>query len=91
MSTQDTSSEQAEKQEKTNSEQTKKQEAGGSQGKSSSPANVFEFLRKSNIINSDMPLKTLFESIEALQPDPSSGWGVVGDSGHLVLVWKGQQ
>jgi hypothetical protein len=75
----------------TNAEQAANKEAGGSQEKSSSPANVFEFLRKSNIINMDMPLKTLFESIETLQPDPSTGWGVVGDSGHLVLVWKGQQ
>jgi hypothetical protein len=73
-----------------NTEQTANQEAGSSQEKSSSPANVFEFLRKSNIINMDMPLKTLFESVEALQPDPSAGWGVVGDSGHLVLVWKGK-
>ena len=75
----------------TDVEQAANQEAGSSQEKSSSPANVFEFLRKSNIINMDMPLKTLFESIETLQPDPSTGWGVVGDSGHLVLVWKGQQ
>jgi hypothetical protein len=75
----------------TNTEQTANQEAGNSKEKSSSPANVFEFLRKSNIINMDMPLKTLFESVEALQPDPSAGWGVVGDSGHLVLVWKGQK
>jgi len=64
----------------TNQEQATNQEA--------SPANVLEFLRKSNIINMDMPLKTLFENIQTLQPDPSTGWGIVGDSGHLVLVWK---
>lgn len=64
-------------------------DGGSAQGQGTSPANVLEFLRKSNIINMDMPLKTLFENIQALQPDPSSSWGVVGDSGHLVLVWKG--
>jgi hypothetical protein len=72
----------------TNEGQATNQEAGGSKEKSPSPANVLEFLRRSNIINMDMPLKTLFESVEALQPDPSTGWGVVGDSGHWVLVWK---
>jgi hypothetical protein len=72
----------------TNTEQAASQEVSGSKERSTSPANVLEFLRKSNIINMDMPLKTLFESVEALQPDPSTGWGVVGDSGHWVLVWK---
>lgn len=74
-------------------EQNKAQESthggGSAQGQGATPANVFDFLRKSNIINMDVPLKTLFENIQTLQPDPSSSWGVVGDSGHLVIVWKG--
>ena len=71
-------------------EQAGNQEAGGSQEKSPSTAHVLEFLRNPDLINMDMPLKTLFEQVETLQPDPSTGWGVVGDSGHLVLVWKGK-
>jgi hypothetical protein len=69
-------------------EQRAGQEAGTPSGPSS--ANVVEFLRKSNILNMEVPLKTLFEQLETLQPDPSSGWGVVGDSGHLFLVWVGK-
>src|SRR5260221_5371530 len=41
-------------------EQAANQEAGSSQENSPSTAHVLEFLRKSNIINMDMPLKTLF-------------------------------
>lgn len=71
----------------TNQEQATNQEASNSRVQEASPANVLEFLRKSNIINFDIPLKTLFEQIETLQPDPSTEWGIVSDSGHLVLVW----
>jgi hypothetical protein len=69
----------------TNGETERGQEAGPPPGPSL--AQVFEFLRRSSILNMDAPLRTLFEQLESLQPDPSSEWGVVGDSGHLFLVW----
>jgi hypothetical protein len=64
------------------------QEAGASLGPSS--ANVFEFLRKSSILNMDAPLRTLFEQLETLQLDPSTKWGVIGDSGHMAILWVGK-
>ena len=64
------------------------QEAGAPLGPSS--AQVFEFLRRSNILNMDAPLRTLFEQLETLHLDPSTKWGVIGDSGHLALVWVGR-
>lgn len=69
---------------------TSQQEAGRLKEKSPSPANVLEFLRRSNILNLEIPLRTLFEQVETLQPAPSTGWGIVGDSGHVILVWKSE-
>jgi hypothetical protein len=79
----------------TDQENEQEQETGQATDNSSSsdhsPTNVLEFLRKSNIINMDVSLKTLFESVESLQSDPANGWGIISDSGHLVLIWHGQE
>ena len=62
-------------------------EQGAPAPPSPSSVHVFEFLRRSSILNMDAPLRTLFEQLETLQLDPSTKWGVIGDSGHLALVW----
>lgn len=49
---------------------------------------VLSFLKDSNLINLDMPLKSLFDQVQHLQTDPSSEWGLIGDSGHWALVWQ---
>jgi len=68
--------------------QEQQQEASQNAAQSSTPS-VLDFLRKSNIINMDMPLKNLFDQMQTLQME-DSGWGLIGDSGHWVLVWKGE-
>lgn len=69
-------------------QQGSSQNAGQSSERSSTP-NVLDFLRKSNIINMEMPLKNLFDQMQTLQTE-ENGWGLIGDSGHWVLVWKGE-
>lgn len=54
-----------------------------------SPVNVFDFLKTSSIINTDLPLKTLFEQDLPLE-ESVAAWGIVSDPGHLVFVWKDQ-
>lgn len=72
-------------------QETQQQQPQQQQGGTTSPAGMLDFLRQSNIINLDMPLRSLFEGVQNLQPDPSTGWGIIGDSGHWVLVWKGKE
>ncbi|HEY4388562.1 MAG TPA: hypothetical protein VGN34_29270, partial [Ktedonobacteraceae bacterium] len=71
-------------------EEQKKLPAGAVQGDGAFSAHTLELLRDANIINMDMPLKNLLDQIEDLQPDPSTEWGVIGDAGHMVLVWSGK-
>ncbi|GCE06054.1 hypothetical protein [Dictyobacter aurantiacus] len=49
---------------------------------------VLNFLKNSNLINLDMPLKSLFDQAQNIQTDPSTEWGLIGDSGHWALVWQ---
>ncbi|GLV59273.1 hypothetical protein KDH_61000 [Dictyobacter sp. S3.2.2.5] len=49
---------------------------------------VLDFLKSSNLINLDMPLKSLFDQVQNIQTDPSTEWGLIGDSGHWALVWQ---
>ena len=49
---------------------------------------VLDFLKNSNLINLDMPLKSLFDQVQNIQADPSTEWGLIGDTGHWALVWQ---
>ncbi|HTK11565.1 MAG TPA: hypothetical protein VL485_30615 [Ktedonobacteraceae bacterium] len=71
-------------------EEQKKLPVGTIQGDGAFSAHTLELLRDANIINMDMPLKNLLEQIEDLQLDPSTEWGVIGDAGHMMLVWSGK-
>jgi len=55
---------------------------------SNSLLQVLDFLKSSQLINLDIPLKSLFEQVQHIQPEPSSDWGLIGDSGHWALVWQ---
>jgi len=45
-------------------------------------------LKKSDLINLDLPVKALLEQVQSVQPDLPSEWGFIGDTGHWVFVWK---
>jgi len=49
---------------------------------------VLDFLKKSNLVNLDLPMKSLLEQVQSVQPDLPTEWGFIGDSGHWVLIWK---
>jgi hypothetical protein len=53
-------------------------------------AATLDALRRANIINMDTPLKSIIDQLKDLQPEAATGWGVLEDSGHMVLVWSGQ-
>lgn len=63
-------------------------QSSGSKESANSLLQVLDFLRNSNLINLDMPLKSLFDQVQNIQADPSSEWGLIGDSGHWALVWQ---
>ena len=69
-------------------EQPQAQEQRGDEEKPPTIVQVLDFLKKSNLINLDLPMKTLLEQVQSVQPDLPPEWGFIGDSGHWVLVWK---
>ncbi len=74
-----------------NQEQAEGQQQGGGKETGPSPltlTQVLDLLKKSNLINLDMPLKSLFEQVQNAQSGLPSDWGIIGDSGYLVLMWK---
>jgi ATP-dependent 26S proteasome regulatory subunit len=52
---------------------------------------VLDFLKKSNLVNLDLPMKSLVEQVQSVQPDLPVEWGFIGDTGHWVLVWKKEE
>jgi hypothetical protein len=64
------------------------EESAPSEGKTLTLIQVLDFLKQSNLINLDIPLKSLVEQVQKVQPDPSADGGIIGDSGHWALVWK---
>lgn len=70
------------------SEAQAEKQASESKESGNSLLQVLDFLKNSNLINLDMPLKSLFDQVQHIQTDPSSEWGLIGDSGHWALVWQ---
>lgn len=67
----------------------KEREAVAPAGETTSAATL-DALRRAKIINMDAPLKSIIDQLKELQPETATGWGVLEDSGHMVLVWSGQ-